>query len=530
MALPKGTHISYDGTVTPPASKSPQGGTESPYYPRYTEAPSVIAPPPQSTSQLQAQKMQAAQAEIDALNKYYASQRADQMQVNEKNDRSTAAISTLTGLAGSTDADAKQQKTSQQGQQALKKVDQELNVAVQSILSKIRQDAATEARQQRLDYNQSVTDDITNRANQAEMQSKARAAAGESIKQLTAAGVTAAGLKKSDPTSYQYLLKAYGSDEAIKGAFVLNTPQDQILDKRIEGGRYVIARQNPITGKVTIDTHDLGLPVGFSKTVDAGDRILAIPDDWDGDPSKLVSISKGLTPDQKADNAGGGAGGLLPTGEYGTPEYTLSTIKDSSRYGKKRLLEGEVKNITAAKRALGSLELVKQAMNGTLDKSVSQEVFGEGTGVIKGRIRTLASAWGGDPNAAAINAIIQGIIPTVARGIFQEVGVLTDQDIANYKRTVPDINKPENANKLIELVLLKTLERAYADTLLTAAQNQTNVSNFAPEYESIVKRIGSLAGSSSGPKTLVKDGQSFDASALSPEEYQQALKDGYVAQ
>jgi hypothetical protein len=132
-------------------------------------------------------------------------------------------------------------------------------------------------------------------------------------------------------------------------------------------------------------------------------------------------------------------------------------------------------------------------------------------------LRTLAAQWGGDSSAAAINATIQGIIPTVARGIFQEVGVLTDQDIENYKRTVPDINKPDAANKLIELVLTKTLERAYADTLITAAQNQTNVSNFADEYENIRSRIDTLSGAPSKEskafveKTLTAKGLNYDS-------------------
>lgn len=201
---------------------------------------------------------------------------------------------------------------------------------------------------------------------------------------------------------------------------------------------------------------------------------------------------------------------------YGTPEYSLATIKNSSKYGDKRLLQDERKNISAAKRAVGSLELYNQALNGTLDKNVSKETFGEGTGVITGRLRSLASVWGGDPSAAAVNSIIIGIIPTIARGIFQEVGVLTDNDIALYKRTVPDINKPENANKLIELVLLKTLERSYSDTLITAANNQTNVSNFAQEYESVLKRIDNLVGQdtkNSGAQKVNYQGKIYNVDA-----------------
>jgi len=193
---------------------------------------------------------------------------------------------------------------------------------------------------------------------------------------------------------------------------------------------------------------------------------------------------------------GGGTGGRgLDFGgyAYGTPEYTVAAIRESSKYGKTRLLADERKDINSAKQALGSLEIYNQLLNGKLDNALSKEVFGEKSGVITGRIRTLQGIWGSDPNAAAVNAVIQGIIPTVARGIFREVGVLTDADIANYKKTVPDINKPENANRLIELVLLKTLERAYSNTLLTAAQNQTNVSNFEDEYLDVTRRISSLS-------------------------------------
>lgn len=186
---------------------------------------------------------------------------------------------------------------------------------------------------------------------------------------------------------------------------------------------------------------------------------------------------------------------------YGTPEYTTAAIQESAKYGKTRLLADERKDINAAKQALGSLEILSQLMNGKLDNAQSKEIFGEKTGVIAGRVRTLQGLWGADPNAAAVNAVIQGIIPTVARGIFREVGVLTDADIANYKKTVPDINKPENANRLIELVLLKTLERAYSNTLLTAAQNQTNVANFAGEYQDVLGRISKLSTPVSSAKT-----------------------------
>ncbi|MEK7068257.1 MAG: hypothetical protein AAB964_00390 [Patescibacteria group bacterium] len=293
-----------------------------------------------------------------------------------------------------------------------------------------------------------------------------------------------------DPATFDTL---YKSMTIANSNDIINKDKPQIV-----GNKAVFFKQtkDAKTGQITLKTITLDLPeAGKSKELDStvarDDGIYAFYKDgtWE-----KVGAPKAAAPKPGEPGSPG-----LKTGdmEFGTPEYTLAAIESSAQYGDKRLLADERKNITASKRALGMLETYNKLMDGSLDNGMSKEIFGDGTGIIKGRVRTLASQWGGDANAAAINATIQGIIPTIARGIFQEVGVLTDQDIANYRKTVPDINKPENANKLIELVLLRTLERAYADTLLTAAQNQTNVSNFKPEYESVVKRINKLTGGSS---------------------------------
>ena len=46
-------------------------------------------------------------------------------------------------------------------------------------------------------------------------------------------------------------------------------------------------------------------------------------------------------------------------------------------------------------------------------------------------------------------AQLAGITPKVARGIFGEVGVLTDTDIKNYQRTLPNLTSTEEKNKLV---------------------------------------------------------------------------------
>lgn len=168
-----------------------------------------------------------------------------------------------------------------------------------------------------------------------------------------------------------------------------------------------------------------------------------------------------------------------------TGDPVSDIIAGSSRYGDKRLTDSQLEKIQKATNALSSMEtlqgLLKQGKDG-IDVS----------GPLTGRLRTLATQLGGDANASAINATIQGLIPTVARGIFGEVGVLTDADIENYRKTVPNLVATGEQNKLISLVMYDVLNRSLENTLITNAQNQANVSGFLNTYQDTKNRINTL--------------------------------------
>lgn len=259
-------------------------------YSRYTQTDEATTETP-SFEDVHSEMLSAAQGEINALKEYESTRLKEQAVVNQQNDRSTSSINTLTGLAGSTEANIQQQKTTDIGNKANEAIRKEAELNLQTLLGNVRRSAVTEARALREEARLDEETRLKNRtARQAEAASQ--------LTNLAAGGVTFEGLKGGDPESFAYLASQFGGEEALKGAFVLNTPQEQILDKRVEGGKYVIAKQNPVTGKITVETVDLGLPPQFTKTVDAGNRILAIPDNWSGDPSELITIPKGLTPGQ----------------------------------------------------------------------------------------------------------------------------------------------------------------------------------------------------------------------------------------
>lgn len=65
-----------------------------------------------------------------------------------------------------------------------------------------------------------------------------------------------------------------------------------------------------------------------------------------------------------------------------------------------------------------------------------------------------------DSDAKLLAAKVQAAVPTLARGVFGEVGVLTDQDIANYKALLPNNRSPEAAAKVLFEFLSDKLQRS----------------------------------------------------------------------
>jgi len=213
---------------------------------------------------------------------------------------------------------------------------------------------------------------------------------------------------------------------------------------------------------------------------------------------KQAQIGK-LNAEAAKDRAAGLVDTRMATLEIGSPEYNKALILNSAK-NKDGLAQDQRQKIAQSKQALSGLETLNKLAEGkNVASSDTKAIFGEGTGVIQGRLRTLASQLGGDTNAATINATIQGLIPTVARGIYGEVGVLTDADIANYKKTVGGINTPEDANRAVRYLLTDTLEKTYSNTIIDAARNQQNVSGFVDDYNSIISRTNKLKSELSQP-------------------------------
>lgn len=98
---------------------------------------------------------------------------------------------------------------------------------------------------------------------------------------------------------------------------------------------------------------------------------------------------------------------------------------------------------------------------------------GELYGPLVGQVRSINPF---DTNAQQFKALIQGIVPNLARGIYGEVGVLTDTDIDNYAKTLPTLSSTEEVQDAMLGLTLKLVRDSVQNQLSVAAQNSVNVS------------------------------------------------------
>jgi len=490
-------------TPTPPAKGTPTGTINRSIY----DSTSETAPTVKSADDIQRDMVQAAQGEINAINEYAGTLLAEQKGINEKNDRSTASISTLTGLAGSTEANIQQQKTTEVGQKANQAIQREAQLQVQTLLGKIRESALKEARDLR---NEARLDETARLESRKARQEEAVT----NLQNLASSGVTFEGLKKGDPEGFKYMSEQFGGEDAFRGAMILNTPQDQILDKKLEGGKYIITKQNPLTGKISIETLDTGLPPQYSKTIDAGNRILAIPDNWDGDPSNLVSISKGLTPKEAQDK------------EVPTVAITEGQAKDPFIQKMIKTAGGKPMTDNSIQKLSKGLTVLDQV--GTLQTNIKDMKTGPIVGAFRGK-----NPW--DTNAQVIKAQLNAIVPNLARGVYGEVGVLTDNDIKIYSQTLPNLSSTEDIRNAILGITVDLIGKSVKKTLEVNAANQKDVSGFVDIYtdmnstrDSIFSQIPGYKPGGASASLRSPDGtQEVNLADLTPAQIEEAKSAGW---
>lgn len=247
----------------PQGDVSGAGTTAGGTYSRYAAGGAGVSPEedylnrqfkqPESEEEIFNKRMQQAQSEANAIADVYNAQLVEQNRMNEMRSAETNAQSVLSGLTGSTEAAGAMGRTMAVNAQDNAKIQAQKGLALVTLYNNIRKDAITEARQQKLDAKTAAEDVLARRE-----KDKTKALA--DVANLFKSGVTFDGLKNSDPAVFARMVQAAGSEAQLKAMSVLNAPAEEILDKKFENGVYSIVRKNPLTGAITIQSFDSGLP------------------------------------------------------------------------------------------------------------------------------------------------------------------------------------------------------------------------------------------------------------------------------
>lgn len=135
--------------------------------------------------------------------------------------------------------------------------------------------------------------------------------------------------------------------------------------------------------------------------------------------------------------------------------------------GGKSLTDTSIQKLDKGLTVLGQL--------GTLQSNIE----GLKTGPIVGAFKA-ANPW--DTQAQTIKASLNAIVPNLARGIYGEVGVLTDNDIATYSKTIPNLKSTEEVRNAVLYITLDMIGKSIKNTLKVNAAAGRDVSGFVDVY------------------------------------------------
>jgi hypothetical protein len=120
---------------------------------------------------------------------------------------------------------------------------------------------------------------------------------------------------------------------------------------------------------------------------------------------------------------------------------------------------------------------------------IQQSLKSSLTWPVVGRIRSINPY---DTNAQTIKAQLTALVPTIARGAYGEVWVLTDADVELYKKTIPNLTSTNDLNDALLAFTLKSLWQWYKTKLRSIAWWWFDVSWYGWEYDRLVWLADSL--------------------------------------
>lgn len=100
-----------------------------------------------------------------------------------------------------------------------------------------------------------------------------------------------------------------------------------------------------------------------------------------------------------------------------------------------------------------------------------------------------------DTDAQTVKAMLQATVPNLARWVYGEVWVLTDNDIANYVQTLPNLKQTKDVQNAILAMTLRVLRNTFDSSIEAEAAAGTDMAWFKTYYQKITDKIAALDAS-----------------------------------
>lgn len=199
--------------------------------------------------------------------------------------------------------------------------------------------------------------------------------------------------------------------------------------------------------------------------------------------------------------------GMVPKGVTINADGKMSTTyePEGGKQKKDKLLQDQMKIMTAIEGVTGTL--------GTIEEAVKNiKARGPIAGAIRGKNPY-------DVEAQRLEALVNSLTPGLARGVFGEVGVLTDKDIERYKKLIPNIaTDPSVADVILKDLKKKLIDTRKANIRVWSASgyDTEGLEKMYGEAEKGEKEFGEA-------ESAVRNAFQAVVSAASPEERKKAL-------
>ncbi len=183
------------------------------------------------------------------------------------------------------------------------------------------------------------------------------------------------------------------------------------------------------------------------------------------------------------------------TSPIGDTAFSLGPPKAKDK-GEKPIPAEGVEKLATSQQALRTANQLRDAYA----KLIAQDP--QFTGLIGGTITKAAMGKRWNDAVAAFEREATAILAPVAKGTFNETGVLSDKDVERYKDVIPDLrDKPSVGNQKIQR-LLQDVNQAYANKLETWTKAGYDTSGFTADMSAPVASTAAPPAGASTPVTL----------------------------